>query len=81
MLPNGSKSVISLICFLHSLGLLYLYNRGNFEQLMWDFANIDNDTGKKLEEIDAKLYTDEIYRTREKERDLQEILGRFKTSN
>lgn len=83
MLPNGSKSVIELITTLDKLDLI-LYDNDNLrncEYLMWEFASTGAPTGNILEDIDAKLYTDEVYRTREKERALQALLGRIKTSN
>lgn len=81
-MPSGSKSVIDLIITLDKLRLI-VYNKNirNFESLMWDFASTSNPTGNILEDIDAKLYTDEVYRAREKERTLQALLGRTKTGN
>jgi hypothetical protein len=81
-MPNGSKSVIDLITTLDNLELIAYdeYTR-DFESLMWDFASTVSSTGNILEDIDAKLYTDEVYRTREKERALQALLGRIKTSD
>jgi hypothetical protein len=82
MMPNGSKSVIDLIMTLDKLELIaYDKHIRNFESLMWDFASTASSTGNILEDIDAKLYTDEVYRTREKERALQALLGRIKTSD
>jgi hypothetical protein len=82
MMPQGNLSVIRLISTLSRLKLIkYDKNIRTFEHLMWDFASIDEPTGNILEDIDAKLYTDEVHRAREKERALQEVLGRFKTSN
>jgi hypothetical protein len=77
MLPEGSKSIIKLISFLDNLDLLIFYS-GNSETLMWEFATPGTKIGQKLEVLDAKLYTDEIYRAREEERGLQEVLGRIK---
>jgi hypothetical protein len=81
-MPSGSKSVIDLIITLDKLELI-AYDKyiRNFESLMWDFAGTSNPTGNILEELDAKLYTDEVYRAREKERTLQALLGRTKTGN
>ena len=82
MMPNGSQSIINLIITLDKLELIaYDKNIINFESLMWDFASTSEPTGNILEGIDAKLYTDEVYRTREKERALQALLGRIKTSD
>lgn len=82
MMPNGSQSVINLISTLDNLDLIaYDKYLRNFESLMWEFASSSNPTGNILEDIDAKLYTDEVYRTREKERALQALLGRIKTSD
>ena len=82
MMPNGSKSVIELILTLDRLDLIaYDKNIRNYESLMWEFASTSTPTGNILEVIDAKLYTDEVYRTREKERALQALLGRIKTSD
>lgn len=82
MLPSGSASVIELITTLSNLNLIaYDENIRNFESLMWDFASTSTPTGNILEEIDAKLYPDEVYRTREKERALQALFGRIKTSD
>jgi len=82
MMPNGSKSIIELISTLDKLKLIvYDKNIRNSESLMWEFASTSNPTGNILEDIDAKLYTDEVHRTREKERALQALLGRIKTSN
>lgn len=81
MLPNGSKSVIELITTLDKLDLIaYDKSIRNFESLMWEFTSACTPTGIILEDIDAKLYPDEVYRTREKERALQALLGRIKTS-
>lgn len=81
MMPNGSQSVINLIITLDKLELIaYDKHIRNFESLMWEFASAAP-TGNILEDIDAKLYTDEVYRTREKERALQAILGRIKTGD
>jgi hypothetical protein len=78
----GSSSVIKLISTLDKLKLIkYNNNIKTFEHLMWEFASINEPTGNILEELDAKLYPDEVYRAREKERELQKILGRIKTSN
>jgi hypothetical protein len=82
MMPNGSKSVIELISTLDNLELIaYDKHIRNSESLMWEFASSSSPTGNILEDIDAKLYTDEVYRTREKERALQALLGRIKTSD
>lgn len=82
MMSAGSSSVIKLISTLDKLKLIkYNNNIKTFEHLMWEFASINEPTGNILEELDAKLYPDEVYRAREKERELQKILGRIKTSN
>lgn len=82
MLPDGSKSIINLISTLGNLNLIaYDKHIRNFESLMWDFASTSTPTGTILEDIDAKLYSDEVYRTGEKERALQAILGRIKTGD
>lgn len=82
MMPDGSSSVIKLIRTLDKLKLIkYNSNIKTFEHLMWDFASTNEPTGNILEDIDARLYPDEVYRAREKERELQKILGRIKTSN
>ena len=80
MLPQGSNSVIKIISLLDKLNLLIKYN-GNSESLMWQFADGDSDVGRTLEEIDAKLFTDQVYRIREKERELQKILRRIERGN
>lgn len=82
MMPDGSSSVIKLISTLDKLKLIkYNNNIKTFEHLMWEFASINEPTGNILEDIDAKLYPDEVYRAREKERAFQALLGRIKTSN
>ena len=83
MLPSGSRSVIALISTLDKLDLI-LYDNDNIrnsEYLMWSFASTSAPTGTTLEDIDAKLYPDKVYRAREKERELQALFGRIKTSN
>ena len=83
MLPSGSRSVIALISTLDKLDLI-LYDNDNIrnsEYLMWSFASTSAPTGNTLEDIDAKLYTDEVHRAREKERELQALFGRIKTSD
>ena len=82
MMPQGSSSVIKLISTLSKLKLIkYDKNIKTFEHLMWDFASINEPTGNILEDIDAKLYPDKVYRAREEERALQALFGRIKTSN
>ncbi len=85
MLPNGSRSVIALISTLDRLDLILYDNDNdnirNSEYLMWDFASTSAPTGNTLEDIDAKLYPDKVYRAREEERELQALFGRIKTSN
>ena len=55
----GSNMVIKLISVLDKLDLL----GQSFKSFIWDFADPTSSMGKILEALDAKLCTDEVYRT------------------